>query len=344
MSIAIHYKHSGFSQKWLDYCIKKNIPFKKVNCYHNGIIDDLVDCDGLMWHFHQSNPRDVLFAKQLIYSLQTAGFSVFPDFQTCWHFDDKVGQKYLLESVHAPMVPSYVFYSRADALNWMENAQFPKIFKLRTGAGASNVRLIKEKSGAKKIINRAFGRGFKQYDPLSNLKERWRKYRLGKTEITDMVKAVTRFGYPTDHDRVAGKEKGYVYFQDFIPGNEYDIRVNVIDAKASAVRRKVRHNDFRASGSGMIDYDMSKIPVEALKISFDLAEKLKLQSVAFDFVLDEGNPLIVEMSYGFGFISTDFKAGYWDSDLNFYEGEFNPFGWMVDAFVKEIRAKSEQTD
>jgi len=290
-----------------------------------------------MWHFHQSNPKDVLFAKQLIYSLDISGFSVFPDSRTCWHFDDKVGQKYLLEAVRAPLVPSYVFYNREEAYEWCKNAGFPKVFKLRSGAGASNVKLVTDEVSAKKCIKKAFGRGFRQYDPISNLQERWRKYRLGKTGETDIIKAFARLGYPTEHEYVAGREKGYVYFQDFIPENDYDIRVNIIYGKASAVRRKVRPNDFRASGSGIIDYDMSKVPVEAIEIAFNLTKKLKFQSMAYDFVMDGNKPKIVELSYGFGFLPTDFKAGYWDSDLNFHEGEFNPFGWMVDGFVKEIQ-------
>ncbi len=343
MKIAIHKKNNGFSLKWLEYCEKKGILTKVVNCYSSNIVKDLIDYDGLMWHIHQANPKEILFAKQLLYSLEMSGFSVFPDFRTCWHFDDKVGQKYLLEAAGAPVVPSYVFYNKEEAVDWCDSTDFPKVFKLRSGAGASNVKLAQDKNSAKKCINKAFGKGFRQYAPVSNLQERWRKYRLGKTDGIDMIKAFARLGYPTEHEYVAGRERGYVYFQDFVPGNDYDIRVNIIDGKASAVRRKVRENDFRASGSGLIDYDMSKIPVEALKISFDLADKLKLQSVAFDFVLDQDKPLVIEMSYGFGFISTDFKAGYWDSDLNFHEGEFNPFGWMVDAFVKEIQAKGEKT-
>lgn len=334
MKIAIHHRSNGFCKNWVKYCEKNSIPFRLVNCYRNDIIRQVSECDGLMWHFHQSSPKDVLFAKQLLNALNTTGFHVFPDFYTGWHFDDKVGQKYLLEAAGAPLVPSYVFYCRDEALEWLKQTSLPKVFKLRTGAGSSSVRLVEDIDTGKKLINKAFGSGFKHYESVPQLKERWRKYRLGKTKWTDMAKALIRFWYPTEHDRIAGREKGYVYFQDFIPGNTHDIRVNVIDGKASAARRRVRQNDFRASGSGLYDFDITKIPVEAVEIAFRTAERLKLQSVAFDFILDRDNPVIVEMSYGFG--QARFTTGYWDSDLNFYEGEFNPFGWMVDSFIKEI--------
>ena len=59
-----------------------------------------------------------------------------------------------------------------------------------------------------------------------------------------------------------------------------------------------------------------------------------LQSVAFDFVEDENsNPLIVEISYGFGTKGIDNAPGYWDSSLQWHEGKFNPQGWMVEELL-----------
>ena len=41
---------------------------------------------------------------------------------------------------------------------------FPKVFKLRGGAGAANVKLVKSKRDFIKLINKAFGRGFSQFN------------------------------------------------------------------------------------------------------------------------------------------------------------------------------------
>ena len=37
----------------------------------------------------------------MTYALEHKGIKVFPDSKTCWHFDDKVGQKYLFEELKA---------------------------------------------------------------------------------------------------------------------------------------------------------------------------------------------------------------------------------------------------
>ena len=80
MKIGIHSRKNSFSDRWIKYCIENYIEYKIVNCYSNDIMDQLEDCDALMWHFHHAEPRDFLFAKQLLYSIQLSGKIVFPDF------------------------------------------------------------------------------------------------------------------------------------------------------------------------------------------------------------------------------------------------------------------------
>lgn len=337
MKIGIHHAKGFFSERWIAYCEGKGINYKLVNCYSPDIIVQLADCEALMWHFNHKGSKDSKFAKQLLFAVQTFGKKVFPDYNTSWHFDDKVAQKYLLESIGAPLAPSYVFYSKKEAQMWAAQTNYPKVFKLRNGAGSDNVQLVKSKAKAFRLIRKAFGRGFKQYEAWNNLKERFRKYRLGKTTIWNVVKGIIRLAYPTKYARLTGREKGYIYFQDFIPDNDYDIRVIVINNKAFAIKRMVRKNDFRASGSGSILYEKEHFDEETVRLAFEVSEKLKDQCMAYDFVYLEGKPLIVEISYGFDMAGYDACAGYWDKEMNWYEGKFNPYGWMVEDVVKSVK-------
>ncbi len=333
MKIGIHNPKNSFGKRWLEYCEANDIPHKVVDCYRTDIVHQLSDCDALMWHFHQGNPKDILFAKQLLYSLDTAGKKIFPDFQTSWHFDDKVGQKYLLEAINAPLVPSWVFYDKQQALEWAKNTVFPKVFKLRNGAGSGNVLLVAKQSQAIRLIKKAFGPGFSQYSAWDNLKERVRKYKLAQTTLFDVTKGVVRLAYSPRYARVAGRERGYAYFQQFVPANDYDIRVIVIDNKAFAIKRMVRTNDFRASGSGHILYEKENFDDATIQLSFELATKLNSQCIAFDFVYQNGMPLVVEISYGFSPEGYDPCPGYWDRNMTWHKGKFNPYGWMVDLML-----------
>jgi len=345
--IAIHKNENSYSAEWensynaewIEYCRENGIPFKIVNCYQSDIIDQLNDCDALMWHFHHAIPSDILFARQLLYSVESAGKFVFPDFDTMWHFDDKVGQKYLLEAIGAPLVPSYVFYSKAEALKWVNENTFPKVFKLRVGASSRNVRLVRTKEEAIRLVKHAFGSGFKQYNSLLCLKETYIKHKLGETTKLDIAKGIFRLLFKTEFEKFAGRDKGYIYFQDFIANNVSDTRVVVVDNKAFGAKRLVRKNDFRASGSHIALYNKELIDELTLKISFDVAKKLNLQCVAYDFVYDNGSPLIVEISYGTSISAYKPCPGYWDSELNFYNGDFNFCGWMVDKVIYKINKK-----
>ncbi len=337
MKIAIHNSEVSFSPFWIEYCKEKGINYKIVDCYQSDIIRQLEDCDALMWHHHHMFSKDILFAKQLLYALEMAGKVVFPDFRSGWHFDDKVGQKYLLESINAPLVTSYVFYSEEDALKWAAQTVFPKVFKLRGGSSGTNVRLAADFREAKQLINQAFGRGFTNFNARGMLKDRIAKFRKGKESFVGVLKGIGLLFVKTRYSHIAGRERGYAYFQDFIPDNTHDIRITYVADRIFALRRRVRKGDFRASGGGQQEYDLEQIPAEALRIGFEVAEKLKLQTAAFDFIISESKPVIVEVSYGFGYDARQFDFGYWDRELNWYEGKFNPYGWMVDLVVDKIK-------
>jgi glutathione synthase/RimK-type ligase-like ATP-grasp enzyme len=304
MKIAIHYNAYSFSVRWIQYCKDNQIPYKIVNCYSTDIIQQLDDCDALMWHHNHGKFEDLLFSKKLLFALEHSGKKVFPDFATAWHFDDKIGQKYLFESIKAPLVPSYLFYNLNDAVAWIKQTSFPKVFKLSTGAGSYNVRLVKTEKEAISITKQAFKKGFINYNATLH------------------------------------RERGYVYFQDFLPNNAFDIRIIVIGERAFAIKRLNRENDFRASGSGRIIYDKAEMPEICVKMSFEMTQRLHSQSAGYDFLFDkDNNPLITEISYGFTIEVYDPCPGYWDKNMIWHEGKFIPQAWMVEDLIASIKNK-----
>lgn len=342
MKLAIHHCPGSFSDRWIAYCEKEKITYKIVNCYNNNIIEHIKDCDALLWHHHHANYKDTLFAKSLLFSLEQAGINVFPDFYTGWHFDDKVGQKYLLEAIDAPLVPSYVFYDKESAKEFIRQTTFPKVFKLRGGAGAQNVELVKNQKEALKKIHIAFGKGFSQYNRWGSLRERLRRFKNKQADLNHVLKGVGRLFIPTEFAKIHSREKGYVYFQEFIENEGFDLRIVVIGDKAFAVKRGVRKGDFRASGSGeKEELNNHTINKPSLIKAFETAKKLNIQCLAFDFVIDKNShePLIVEISYGSPATWYDNCPGYWDSDLNWHKGQFVPQEWMVEDLVKQCEFK-----
>ena len=96
MKIAIHHREGSFSERWIEVCKEKGIAYKLVNAFDSNIIEQVKDCDVFMWHHHHASFEDVISAKKILSALEQSGKKVFPNFNTGWHFDDKVAQTYLL--------------------------------------------------------------------------------------------------------------------------------------------------------------------------------------------------------------------------------------------------------
>ena len=333
MKIAIHPRIESFSEEWVKFCKNNNIQFKIVDCYSNDIFDQMDDCDFLFWHWDHTDPAAVLFAKQLVYSLEKMGKIVFPDSNTCRLFDDKIGQIYFFKGVGAPCVPTYIYYNRKKAFEWLEQTKFPKVFKLSKGAGSENVKLVKNKRMAKKLINLAFRKGFKPIrSHLFELRRRMKRKKNWKEIKTALMRAPYLIMNKIRKNALMNKEKGYVYFQDLIPNNKYDIRVYTIGKKAVALKRLCRENDFRASGSGEIIYDKDQIDESCIKIAFDVSIYNNFQCMAYDFVFRNGQPLILEISYGVAFPAYNNCEGHWTSDLNWHNENLN----ICDEILKYV--------
>lgn len=236
-------------------------------------------------------------------------------------------------------MPSYVFYDKKQALHWATNTNYPKVFKLKGGAGSANVKLVRSERDAIKLINIAFGKGFSQFDRLGYLKAHFNRFRNGQDGFIGIIKGLARIFIIPEFAKQQSPEKGYIYFQEFIPNNDCDIRVIIVGDKAFAIKRMVRENDFRASGSGYIIYEPKEIELKFIDLAFQINRKIGSSSIAFDFVVNQKNePLIVEISYGYAFEAYDLCPGYWDQNMNWHEGKFNPQEWVIDNLIQSYKS------
>lgn len=342
IKIGIQNKPRGFAVKWIEYCESKNISYKLINVYDNDVIKELKDCDALMWHTDHLSRKDYQAAKRLLTAVEHAGKICFPSIKENWHYDDKVGQKYLLESVDAPLIPSYVFYDKQNALEWAANTEWPKVFKLTGGAGSSNVKLIFNEKEAKKIIFRSFGKGFVAFDQKKYiLEENFAKYRQHKS-IWRLLKSFRHLIKPLNREWVNHIEKDYVYFQEFMSNNNFDLRLVVINQeRIFGLKRYNRKGDFKASGSGNMDFLNDNVDELVLQLVLDVSKRLEMNSVAYDIVFDKKEaPVIIEITYAYSTSAYEKCPGYWDENLNWVKGEIGNYSaWMVDKVIKQIKKK-----
>jgi glutathione synthase/RimK-type ligase-like ATP-grasp enzyme len=217
-----------------------------------------------------------------------------------------------------------VFWNKQSALAWLQGAQFPLVFKLRAGAGSENVLLIHSLSHAERLVKKMFGTGARSgHLPLFG-SLRWREM-VKRERLRRLGGKVRRFLRGEEIAPFEQSHRDYVLFQRFLEGNEFDTRVYVNGDRAFGYRRHVRKNDFRASGSGVFDWNPDSLDKECIQISFDISRRLGFQSMAYDFLFDEKNrPCISEISYTLADWGISRCPGYWDLALKWHEGHYWP--------------------
>lgn len=313
--------HSAdWTNGWIEYCKKNNIDYDMLDIMQEHEIERLREYDAILWHFGNYTYEHMLEARSILNAAAKMGLKVFPNVDESWHFDDKVAEMYALQAVGAPIPKSQVHYSMKALRNALDSGEieFPIVAKLRTGSGSHNVKLIKNRRQLIKYARRMFGRGFKPapsilYKTSSNIRSarNWATFKSKFYRIPEFFRTLSGA-------KKFPREKGYVYLQEFIPNDNFDMKVMVLGDKCTGFYRPVRSHDFRASGGGaFVDDPQAVFTEQIVKSAFAAADALGMRCVGFDYVLDKrtGEGRIVEMSYGCGH-EVDGAGGYYNREFN----------------------------
>ncbi|WP_394186277.1 ATP-grasp domain-containing protein [Pseudoalteromonas tetraodonis] len=156
----------------------------------------------------------------------------------------------------------------------------PFVLKLVEGAGSSQVHLIKGNKDIHSIRRKYFKDSL-----VRKIKNIIRSTKLNKKQLDIYLykyKAFTR-----------------IVTQDFIPGLESDYKVLVFGNKYYVLNRKVKKNDFRASGSGILNF--IEPPMAVLDFAKSVFFKLDEPYASLDIAMsNEGCHLIEYQVLNFG--------------------------------------------
>lgn len=318
---------------WADALVRRGYDINWINVFEPDALDRILACDAFFCTTNQDSPRDLRYLGSLLEVVERSGCKVFPDRHSRWHFDDKISQVWLFRSLGIPAPQSWVFFDHKSAREFVRGARFPLVFKLAAGAGSENVKLVAAASDASKLVDRMFGAGMTVYPLGPRLRKGIRKNRPGSFSISDIPR-LTRAAWNLVGSSMsrANRDRGYVLFQEFVPDNDCDYRVTVIGNRAFVFRRRVRDNDFRASGSGRIFYpDAADTDPLLVRLAFAAQEKLKGDCIAMDFVYDKRDGLYKLLEVSSGFIPEAVRSckGYFDRELNWFPGNWSPQECMV---------------
>lgn len=344
MRIGIHkndkiFNHSTlWHDEWIKFCKRENIEYEVIDCYSLNLIEISKKFDIVLWHLSNYALQDMNFGRNIIKCLETLGVRVFPNSNALFHFDDKVAESFVLETIGAPIPKYWTFFTKENLINFLDENRlnYPIISKLKCGSGASNVKLIDNKSNLIKYGNRMFAKGIDSspsifFKAKSNIVSS-----KSKAVFIKRFKRIPDFMRTYINSRKFSKEKGYVYLQEFIKNDGFDLKIVVVGNKVSYIARGTRKNDFRASGGGTLFFDKSLVSRDIVESALETTRKLGVMCMGYDYVVESSTSkgYIIEMSYGFSHTALMDARGYWDSNFIWHDEVLNVPNEIIKLMMK----------
>lgn len=189
-------------------------------------------------HMHHHPQVRLLHKRAMAIMAMNPELTLIPEYRSSVLYDDKIEQARQL----ARWMPrTQVFYTPNAAKRFLEkNPQLPFMSKSAEGASSHNVRLVRTADEARLEIKHAFS-------------DLGIKCRYGQTQ------------------------RGYLLWQDFVPGNDGDIRIIAIGKQRLVLRRGNRDDRPMASGSGKL----ISMTTESLAKDADAQQALAVANLFF---------------------------------------------------------------
>lgn len=314
-------------RKWEIACQKRQIDY------------EVIDLTSHNWLKYVKNPEldffllrpagnlahfKTLYDERLYIISKILNFKTFPSYEETIVYENKRLLSYFMEASEIPHPITNVFYSKKDALDYLNKAQLPLVAKTSIGASGSGVKILRTNTQARKYILKAFSnKGIKRsFGPNKSIGSptSWTKKALKSPSF--FIKKLKQ--YFTIYKI---REKYFVIFQEYIP-HDYEWRMVKI-GESYFGHQKVKQGD-KASGTKGIDYIAP--PESLLNFTKNLCDKHNFQFMAVDIFEDgKGGYLVNELQTIFGHVqdyilAVNGKPGRYvhhSGEWLFEEGDFN---------------------
>jgi glutathione synthase/RimK-type ligase-like ATP-grasp enzyme len=232
--------------KYARFLANNSFPFEIYNIHSHNWLEKAENLDVII-----GIPSNAFYDLQEIrkkyYLLETClRKTCYPSMKLAFLYEDKNLEAFLSNIYKIPYIRTYISYDKKDALHLIENLTYPVISKVVPSSGSIGVEMVHSKEKAKKIVEQAFSQNGR------------------KTHV------------------IYSRQKNYIYFQDYIPNDGFDIRVIVVGNRAFGYYRKVLQGDFRASG--MQQEEKRSLPEEAIKIARKVNKIINSPQLAVDML------------------------------------------------------------
>lgn len=219
--------------------------------------------------FYTSSQSEVYrsYIDDIIYELGKKNILV-PKYDMLKCHENKNYEEIYLKEKEIASLRSYVFAAYKDVLEYADKISYPAIVKASTGSGSISVYKVNNEKQLKSRVKQN-GRNKEYIEYYLKL-----LYKTIKRTVTKEYKQDEKY------------LKKFIV-QQFVPGLTEDWKVLVFGKKFYALNRKVRNNDFRASGSGKFSYIEPPKPI--LDHAYEIYKKMDVPFLSMDLCIDKEN-------------------------------------------------------
>lgn len=239
---------------------------------------------------YQQYIKDVI----LDLSISRPDVVLLPNLDQLFSFENKGYQELVKRRLNIENVKGK-YYGDLDAyVKDDQKTTTPFVFKTPKGAMSSGVKLIKSTEQLLALDNQ-----YKKMSFVEKLKYIKRERAKTNTSNSDVLNMKPNSKYSSVNFKEFFSKRNPFIVQNFVPNLECDYKVLVFGAKYYVLKREIRENDFRASGSGKFKWVTP--PTEILDYAYEIQCQLHTPIISLDLGIDSSKTVHLFEFQGIGF-------------------------------------------
>lgn len=237
------------------------------------------------------------FIEDIIFGLELQGAKLIPAYKFLRANNNKILMEILRDLSNDQTlynISSSYFGTIKKLQDKLNSFKYPVVIKTAGGAMSTGVYLAKNK---KELL---------RFAKLISRSRNWWK------ELWDIKNYIKHGGKLILNSRFRKK----FIVQNFIPGLKNDWKILIYGNKYYVLNRKVRKNDFRASGSGLFNFEKN-LPNGLLEFANAVVTKFNLPQLSLDVAFDGENFILIELqALYFGTKTIEYAPFYFKNEGN----------------------------
>jgi hypothetical protein len=248
-------------------CLELGVPYKLIDIADNAWIENVKNSNCaafLVWPSSLNNVSKQMFDERLRIIVKEMKKIIFPSYESLWIYESKRKMNDWLVLNNIPHAKTWVFFDKDKAMQFLETASLPLIFKTDLGSEASGVEIINNQSSGKRLVDICFSKGY-----------------LRKRSLCD------------------DRDNGYILFQEYLPDVSEWRMIRL--GNSFFGHQKLKKGRFH-SGSKLVGW--YEPPRKLLDFCRDVTEKGQFLSMDLDiFETPDGRYLVNELQAVFGSVN-----------------------------------------